>query len=50
MSRATRYSAATKRLAAATYGGGATQQNSGHVIFLENFIDELEGKAPLGDK
>ena len=36
-----------KRLLAATYAGGATQQNSGHVIFLENFIDELQRKAPL---
>ncbi|MGD1022996.1 MAG: hypothetical protein ABR880_09460 [Candidatus Sulfotelmatobacter sp.] len=39
-----------KRLVAATYAGGATQQNSGHVIFLENFIDELQRKAPLRDK
>ena len=39
-----------KRLVAATYAGGATQQNSGHVVFLENFIDELQRKVPLGDK
>jgi Tol biopolymer transport system component/tRNA A-37 threonylcarbamoyl transferase component Bud32 len=39
-----------KRLAAATYVGGTTRQNSGHVIFLENFIDELQRKAPLGGK
>ncbi len=49
---ATQYDVASdgKRLAAATYAGGATQQNSGHVIYLENFIDELQRKAPLGDK
>ena len=48
-SGATQYDVAPdgKRLAAATYAGGATQQNSGHVIFLENFIDELQRKAPL---
>ena len=39
-----------KRVVAATYAGGATQQNSGHVIFLENFVDELQRKAPLSDK
>jgi serine/threonine-protein kinase len=49
---ATQYDVAPdgKRLVAATYAGGATQQNSGHVIFLENFIDELQRKAPLRDK
>jgi serine/threonine protein kinase len=26
------------------------QPDSGHVIFLENFIDELQRKIPLGDK
>jgi Tol biopolymer transport system component/tRNA A-37 threonylcarbamoyl transferase component Bud32 len=36
-----------KRIAAATYAGGPTQQEAGHVIFLENFVDELQRKAPL---
>jgi Tol biopolymer transport system component/tRNA A-37 threonylcarbamoyl transferase component Bud32 len=47
---ATQYDVAAdgKRVAAATYA--STQQNSGHVIFLENFIDELQRKAPLRDK
>ena len=36
-----------KRIALATYAGGSTQQDAGHVIFLENFIDELQRKAPL---
>jgi Tol biopolymer transport system component len=46
---ATQYDVAPdgKRVVAATYAGGATPQNSGHVIFLENFIDELQRKAPL---
>ena len=39
-----------KRIAVATYAGGPTQQDSGHVIFLENFIDELQRKVALGDK
>ena len=39
-----------KRLVAATYAGGATQQNAGHVIFLENFVDELQRKVPLGSR
>jgi hypothetical protein len=39
-----------KRIAVATYAGGATQQDAGHVIFLENFLDELQRKAPLTDK
>jgi Tol biopolymer transport system component/predicted Ser/Thr protein kinase len=49
---ATQYDVAPdgRRLAAATYAGGATQQNSGHVIFLENFIDEMQRKVPLRDK
>jgi Tol biopolymer transport system component len=38
-----------KRIAVGTYAGSATQ-DAGHVIFLENFIDELQRKAPLGDK
>ncbi len=36
-----------KRIAVATYAGGSTQQDSGRVIFLENFLDELQRKAPL---
>jgi Tol biopolymer transport system component len=49
---ATQYDVAPdgKRLVAATYAGGATQQNSGHVIFLENFVDELQRKQPLSEK
>jgi Tol biopolymer transport system component/predicted Ser/Thr protein kinase len=39
-----------KRIAAATYAGGPTQQDAGHVIFLENFIDELQRKIPLRGK
>jgi serine/threonine-protein kinase len=49
---ATQYDASLdgKRLVAATYAGGTTQQNSGQVIFLENFVDELQRKVPLGDE
>ncbi|HLW84486.1 MAG TPA: protein kinase [Candidatus Sulfotelmatobacter sp.] len=36
-----------KRIAVGTYAGGSTQQDSGHVIFLENFVDELQRKVPL---
>ena len=36
-----------KRIAVATFAGGSTQQDAGHVIFLENFLDELQRKAPL---
>ncbi|HEY6372496.1 MAG TPA: protein kinase [Candidatus Sulfotelmatobacter sp.] len=36
-----------KRIAAATYAGGSSQQDAGHVIFLENFVDELQRKVPL---
>ena len=39
-----------KRIAVATYAGGSTQQDAGHVIFLENFIDELQRKLPLDGK
>jgi serine/threonine protein kinase/Tol biopolymer transport system component len=35
------------RLAVATYAGGSTQQDAGHVIFLENFVDELQRKVPI---
>jgi Tol biopolymer transport system component/predicted Ser/Thr protein kinase len=37
-----------KRIAVASYAGGASQQDAGHVIFLENFIDELQRRVPLG--
>jgi eukaryotic-like serine/threonine-protein kinase len=49
---ATQYDVAPdgKRLVAATYAGGATQQNSGHVIFLENFVAELQRKEPLSER
>jgi hypothetical protein len=30
------------------HAGGAPQQDSGRVIFLENFFDELQRKVPLG--
>jgi hypothetical protein len=40
-------SADRKRIAAATYAGTSTQRDLGHVIFLENFGDELERKIPL---
>ena len=33
---------------AANYSGDSTQPNAGHVIFLENFTDELQRKLPLG--
>jgi serine/threonine-protein kinase len=36
-----------KRIAVAAYAAGSTQHDAGHVIFLENFIDELQRKAPL---
>ena len=39
-----------KRIAVGTYAGESTQRDSGHVIFLENFIDELQRKVPLRDK
>ena len=35
-----------KHIAVAT-DTGLTQQDAGHVIFLENFVDELQRKAPL---
>jgi len=35
-----------KRVAIATSVGGSTPQDAGHVIFLENFIDELQRKVP----
>ena len=36
-----------KRIAVASYAGGSTQQDAGHVIFLENFVNELQRKAPI---
>ena len=39
-----------KRIAVATYAGGSTQQDAGHVIFLENFVDELQRKIPLNGR
>jgi Tol biopolymer transport system component/predicted Ser/Thr protein kinase len=36
-----------KRIAVASYATGSAQQDAGHVIVLENFIDELQRKAPL---
>ncbi len=36
-----------KRIAIATDAGSSTQQAAGHVIFLENFVDELQRKVPL---
>lgn len=35
---------------AAAYTGGSTQPGSGNVIFLENFVDELQRKVPLAGK
>jgi Tol biopolymer transport system component len=48
---ATQYDVAPdgKRLVAGTYAGGSTQDAS-RVIFLENFIDELQRKVPLNGK
>jgi Tol biopolymer transport system component len=40
-------SADGKRIAAATYAATSTQQDAGHVIFLENFVDKLQRKFPL---
>jgi hypothetical protein len=36
-----------KHIAAATYARTSTPQDSGRVIFLENFVDELQRKIPL---
>jgi hypothetical protein len=48
---ATQYDVAPdgKRLVAATYAG-APIQDASHVIFLENFVDELQRKVPLNGK
>ena len=42
-------SADGKRIAAA-YAGNSTQPGSGHVIFLENFVDELQRRIPPSGK
>lgn len=39
-----------KRIAAVTYVGGAAQQESGQVIFLKNFFDELQRELQLNGK
>jgi Tol biopolymer transport system component/predicted Ser/Thr protein kinase len=36
-----------KRIAVAADAGASTQQDAGHVIFLENFVDELQRKVPI---
>ncbi len=36
-----------KRIAVASYAKSSTQQDSSHIIFLENFVDELQRKIPL---
>ena len=38
-----------KRMVVSTYAS-STQHGAGHVIFLENFINELQRKVPLGGK
>jgi serine/threonine-protein kinase len=43
-------SADEKRIAAATYARTSATPDSGHVIFLENFVDELQRKIPLRSK
>jgi hypothetical protein len=37
-----------KRVAALTYREGSAQQASGHVVFFQNFVDELRRKVPVG--
>jgi hypothetical protein len=39
-----------RRIAVATYAADSPTQDSGHVIFLENFVDELQRKIPLRGK
>jgi Tol biopolymer transport system component/predicted Ser/Thr protein kinase len=39
-----------RRIAVATYAADSPPQDSGHVIFLENFVDELQRKIPLMGK
>jgi hypothetical protein len=36
-----------KRIVAGLYSGGSHPTDSSHVIFLENFVDELQRKVPL---
>ncbi|HEY6338853.1 MAG TPA: protein kinase [Candidatus Sulfotelmatobacter sp.] len=43
-------SADGKRIATATYAADPAQQESGKVIFLENFVDELQRKAPMNGR
>jgi len=37
-----------KRIATGNYAGGPAQQDSGKVIFLENFVEELQRRVPRG--
>ena len=37
-----------KRIATNNYAGGPAQQDSGKVIFLENFVDELQRRVAAG--
>ena len=37
-----------KRVAALTYREGLAQQSSGHIVFFQNFVDELRRKVPVG--
>jgi len=37
-----------KRVAALTYREGSAQQASGHIVFFQNFVDELRRKVPVG--
>jgi len=39
-----------KRIVAGLYSGGSHPTDSSHVIFLENFVDELQRKVPLLQK
>lgn len=39
-----------KRIIAGTYTGGVNPTDSGHVIFLQNFVDELQRKIPAAQK
>jgi len=39
-----------KRIAAATYARTSNTQDSGHVIFLQNFVDDLQRRIPFSRK
>ena len=39
-----------KRMAAVTHSGASGQAEASHVIFLENFFDELQRKVPLNGR